>query len=146
MVKPDGFNWTDILSDKPVLLFCRLLQDGNCPLQTRKVSPKKISLGWKPQRRWRCAEQRQQGSSAPALWHSSSSHLLYEMNSQRRPGKKLSRPSVLWTILPVNWSYSAGRMSFKAKLFKYGVYPISLAAGTGGFLLTSAELVKDLYS
>lgn len=50
-------------------------------------------------------------------------------------------------------SCSMGKMSdqhvvfsFKTKLIKYGPCPISLAAGTGGFLLSSAELVKDLYS
>lgn len=72
----------------------------------------------------------------------SSSHLLYELNCLRRPGRKPSKPSILWTILPVNWSCSAGRMSFKEKLKKYGFYPISLAAGTGGFLLTSESWLK----
>lgn len=117
------------------------------PYRLRKVSLKKISLGWKSQGSWRRAEQRQQ---AQALWHSSSSHFLYEMNSQRRPGKKFLKRSVLWLILPVN---SAGRISdqpvvfsLKAKLIKYGPYTISLAAGTGSFLVTSEELVKDVYS
>lgn len=137
--------------------FCAAVWYGmeNVPYRPGKWALNIKSFRWESQRRQRCAmpDQCQQGGAAPTLWHSSSSHLLSEVNSQRRTGEKLLKPSVLWIILPANWSCRAGWISeqrivfsFKSKRIKYQPYPISPTVDTGGFLLTSAELVTALYS
>ena len=137
--------------------FCAAVQKRmeNVPYRPGTQGLEVKSFWWELQRRRRCAmpDQSQQGSSAPALWHRSSSHLLSEANGWRRIGKKLFKPSVLWIIRPANWSCMAGYISerciafsFKSKWIKYGPSPISPTVNTGGFLLTSAELVTALYS